>query len=504
MAEGGNSFPPISTSTSKKHTLTVSDSDSAETPKKQRYSTLQEVLIAGDSDGDITPNMNLDVEPSDEVQVVDHFRGFPSESTFGNDLCAIIIGNDAKTTLLKSIKNAITIQEKALNTQQVEQFVSCQREQETNTVSERELQDTRLQDVRLVDEDLVKTFQEEYAQFKRSLNISLVKFEVDELRQKTETQSEYEKFTKLRKDLTWLYKNGQHLVEQIRIHNNTGHFKMITCDTNFLPLGLSKLFRHELQLKIEHTVNEQNIVLLHTLIKQQLEKQREVTDQMKELPEFVIAKAYRTVTLSHKDLSDGAMRYREQFKRKEDRDYKEVRFVTESRQEPQRERYRKERRDRDTERYKTNQRSYDSERQRTSRRYHYKDRDSDYERAQYHTPRQSYSSDSDDDRTGYQHRTRRTYYKDKPPYDMRVQDKQREPYGKYRRHTDDNYRVERAPIEEFRDPESSTPYQTKHHRYSDLDPITSEDEPNQRQRPRQQQIYRRTRYDRSSKYDHLN
>jgi len=341
--------------------------------------------------------------------------------------------------------------------------------------------------------------------------MSLSKFEVEDLRQKTDTYNEYEKFTKLRKELTLLYKNGQNIVQQLRTLNKTGNLNFITCETSIIPLGLPRAFCHELQDKIDHTVQEQNIQVLHTLIKQQLKKQKEVEDFMKELNEFVIAKAYRTVTLTHKNLSDGAIRYKEQNDRKRERTNKEVRFVKETRKEAPKERYRHEEtyehRDKEAEKYRTYQRSHESDRQRESRSYRYRDRDSDNEKPHYkktyHTSKSTYISDSDDDREYNHHRIRREHPKESSPYGMRVREGFREPQDLHKRHKDDTQRVTRAPREELRDYDRPTRNESTYHRHSDLDIIDSEDEPNRIYRSRNRQFYRRTRNDRPV-HDHLN
>jgi len=491
--EGGSSSPHIPNTATKKHNLTTSDTELEDTSKKQRLLPTEEKILAGhydeeigiDKNTDVEPDMSFNVQPN-EVRINEHFQGFPPEMQFGEDLCSIIIGTDAKMKLLSYINNAIAIQEKELGMQRTIQFDTCLREQDTAPTKNKDTYGICVQDPRLVDEELVKHFQDEYTQFKRSLNMSLSKFEVEDLRQKTDTYNEYEKFTKLRKELTLLYKNGQNIVQQLRILNKTGNLNFITCETSIIPLGLPRALCHELQDKIDHTVQEQNIQVLHTLIKQQLKTQKEVEDFMKELNEFVIAKAYRTVTLTHKNLSDGAIRYKEQNERKREGTNKEVRFAKEDMKEAPKERHRREEtyeyRDKEAEKYRTYQRSHESGRQRETRRHRYRDTDSDNERPHYkktyYSSKSTYTSDSDDDGGYYHHRIRGEHPKESSPYGMRVREGFREPQNRYKHHKDDTQRVTRAPREELRDYDRPNRNESTYHRYSDLDIIDSEDEPN--------------------------
>jgi len=406
--------------------------------------------------------------------------------------------------LLTYISNAIAIQDKELHEKRTTQFITSltgqdkdlPRDKETHISVQEETGDT-------VDEGLVKQFQEGYTQIKRFLNISLSKFQAEELREKTETYAEYEKFTKLRKELTTLYKNGQNITQQLNTLRTTGTLNIITCQTSILPLGLPRAIRHELQDNIENTVHKQNITILHLLIKQHLTKQEEVEDFMKELSEFVIAKAYRTVTLTHKNLSDGALRHKEQQEKRQESSNKEARFATVTRYESSQEydKYEEPREYRDKGRYtyRRYQEPQDYYRQRDyrDREYRHKDRNTDtdesHHKRTHHISRSGYHSGSDDDSEFYHHRTRRDHPRDSHFYDRDVHEGFREPKDYCRHRRDDTRRDTRTPREEFRDTSYSHRYKRKYPRQTDSGVTDSEDESSGKYIPRKRQFYHRQR-----------
>jgi len=63
---------------------------------------------------------------------------------------------------------------------------------------------------------LMENFLKEYTDLKARLNDKLNSFSSRELRQNTDNKSDYESFVEFRKDLTSLYKGGQHLQRQIK------------------------------------------------------------------------------------------------------------------------------------------------------------------------------------------------------------------------------------------------------------------------------------------------
>jgi len=70
---------------------------------------------------------------------------------------------------------------------------------------------------------------------------------------------------------------------------------------------LSRGFQDRLRENIDRTTRVQNVQALHELIKQNLEKGLELEEMLHNTDNFIIAKVFRTVTLSNKDLSHGAI-----------------------------------------------------------------------------------------------------------------------------------------------------------------------------------------------------
>ena len=145
------------------------------------------------------------------------------------------------------------------------------------------------------------------------MNSALHQFTVDELRENTEDDTEFQKFVRLRKELTTYYKSGQNIIQHINTYKDTGKLNIISVQSNIIPNTLPRTLQKTFLENIQKTADLQNIQALHELIKQNLAKGCEIEDMMKEYSNFVIAKAFRTVTLANKELSDGAIKKKQEY-----------------------------------------------------------------------------------------------------------------------------------------------------------------------------------------------
>jgi len=91
----------------------------------------------------------------------------------------------------------------------------------------------------------------DYAKLKDSLNTTLSQFNTKELRQNTETKEDYDTFVDIRKDLTAVYKSGQHLLKQIKEFKMKGHLNNIKTNTSIIPISIPlddfEIFRKEIE-----------------------------------------------------------------------------------------------------------------------------------------------------------------------------------------------------------------------------------------------------------------
>jgi len=176
-------------------------------------------------------------------------------------------------------------------------------------------------DVVIPDEGLIGAFRSDYAKLKDRLNSTLSAFSARDLRQNTDTKEDYDMFVHLRKDLTTVYKSGQHLLKQLQVLKTTGHINIIKTNTSIIPITIPPDDFDNFQKEIKTTTQKQNIKILNKLLEQQIDKIKKIINGLPAIDPFIVAKAFRTVVLSNKDLSDGNLQKKDNYRREQNREY---------------------------------------------------------------------------------------------------------------------------------------------------------------------------------------
>ena len=321
MAEGGRA-----TSLSKKHDLVSPDNEQSATKKSRHLSTEEKITVdVFDADMNTNVESGSDVEPdidvrlgADDIHLQEGFKGFPETIKFPNDICAIIVGSSVKDAFIEFLNTTNTLRNREMHEKRIKNLLLSSRQEDNQTTSTEHTREiTTETENQTPDEDLLTKFENSYKRIKISLNDTLRKFKTDDLRENTENTEDFQKFTKLRKELTFFYKSGQNVLHHINTYKTTRQINIISTKINTIPLPLNKKFQDTFTEKINKTTRIQNIQLLHELINQNLEKCMEIEDLFKDTNDFVIAKAFRTVTLSNKEISDGALRKKSEYNNRE-------------------------------------------------------------------------------------------------------------------------------------------------------------------------------------------
>jgi len=157
----------------------------------------------------------------------------------------------------------------------------------------------------LTEENLIDLFEDKYSQLKTLLNRNLASFETDELRQNVENDRKFAEFLTLRKKLTVLYTDSQNLLKTIQLFQDTGRLDLIEVKMTTKITHTSQQDLNFLEQTISDLVYKQNKKLFTTLLCQNLKLIKDLDSTLTHTDPFVTAKAFRTVVLTHKGLSDG-------------------------------------------------------------------------------------------------------------------------------------------------------------------------------------------------------
>ena len=165
-----------------------------------------------------------------------------------------------------------------------------------------------------VDQMLLLNFETQYNNLKKELNNTLHGFNSDDLREKTNTKEEYTAFTDIRKDITQWYVQGQHFCKTIIQYKSTGHINLIKTNVTTSP-SLPHDDKEYCFTELEEVTKKQNIIAMNKLLIQHTTRTEHLKQKLQDLTPFVIAKAFRTVVLSNKDLSDNKVTQKQDTRR---------------------------------------------------------------------------------------------------------------------------------------------------------------------------------------------
>jgi len=312
--------------------------------KKQRDSSFElpensddgledhEEYHAGDKnpiDNSVEPPQNSEEElpvPEDRTHTIPDMEDFVERVNFPNNVGAIICGKQIWDRLLNFF-NRININDDTYKrlfdlvekTSSIQQTTPPAPNMEGTTTNSEPI-DTETDSI-TPNEDLIEAFLSDYAKLKENLNATLSQFSTRELRQNTETKEDYDAFVDIRKDLTITYKSGQHLLKQIKDFKTKGHINIIKTHTSIIPVSIPPEDIVTFRKEIETTAQKQNMKILHKLLRQNVNRIKEINNKLTIYDPFIAAKAFRTVVLTNKDLSDGHLLYKTTQRQTEHRTY---------------------------------------------------------------------------------------------------------------------------------------------------------------------------------------
>ena len=158
-----------------------------------------------------------------------------------------------------------------------------------------------------IENDLLEQYEKEYKDLKDLLNDNLYHFRPEDLRNNTKDDASFKDFVDLRKDLTQWYTGGQQLAKQILKYRQNGKVDIIKSNISIVPSTIPYKEQNDFFKEIEEVTQLQNLKALNYLLELSLDRTRIILHKLNSLECFIQAKAWRTVVLSNKDISDGAI-----------------------------------------------------------------------------------------------------------------------------------------------------------------------------------------------------
>lgn len=166
--------------------------------------------------------------------------------------------------------------------------------------------DRDLQDLQYAHD--VAQFLNRYRKIKKCLFGSLGEFPDEELAKNTDSQSAYNKFKEIRKDITRLYVQGQLFSVKQDTQSKATKHSYVRTETAFLTQALNGSDLDELNQMSEDLVWKQNHIIRYKVLKSLEETMDKVDQHLNNADiQLLVAKAFRVAIKSNRDVGDSSL-----------------------------------------------------------------------------------------------------------------------------------------------------------------------------------------------------